>query len=289
MTRKTIDTQQEAWTQKTPYWKQNPAGINKKGLTDFMNRAKKIIVDPCELGDFWEADGNNEKNEIDLSAIITKTYQTSWVEFYNLDNAFHRSSWDFTSEYENGISHKIETESFGYDAKNKLVFLGVKHKENLTLQVFKWPKSIRHHDAMCLARNNGNYESALICWAVELVSIMDAYFKPEYTSIEERKVGIGPKQIRKDGSVKQKQSEYQLVKRKRKLYIVTDERPKSDEPSQKVDWQSRWDVKGHWRRVKGLGKDQWGNPNMGMTWVSEHIKGPDDKPIKKKTIILINH
>lgn len=49
-----------------------------------------------------------------------------------------------------------------------------------------------------------------------------------------------------------------------------------------VDWSHRWVVRGHWR-------NQW-HPRLQQhraTWISEHVKGPEDKPlvVKDKAIL----
>lgn len=50
-----------------------------------------------------------------------------------------------------------------------------------------------------------------------------------------------------------------------------------------IDWTHRWFTRGHWRDVHGLGKDREGNYCIsGKTWVTEHEKGPEDKPLIKK-------
>lgn len=50
-----------------------------------------------------------------------------------------------------------------------------------------------------------------------------------------------------------------------------------------IDWSHRWEVRGHWRRITGMGKDRRGNYGVnGFTWVSSHERGPDDKPLVKK-------
>ena len=63
---------------------------------------------------------------------------------------------------------------------------------------------------------------------------------------------------------------------------------KSDEPilvmGRIVEWSHRFFVRGHWRRTEGkVGKDREGNYNVeDYTWVSEHVKGPEDAPIVMK-------
>jgi hypothetical protein len=52
-----------------------------------------------------------------------------------------------------------------------------------------------------------------------------------------------------------------------------------------VDWKHSWECVGHWRFVKGIGKDRYGEYNKkGRTWVNPCIKG-DGILIKKTRII----
>lgn len=54
-----------------------------------------------------------------------------------------------------------------------------------------------------------------------------------------------------------------------------------------IDWSHQWSVRGHWRRVNGLGKDRNDDYSVhGFTWVTDHIRGPEDKPFIKKTRFL---
>jgi hypothetical protein len=51
-----------------------------------------------------------------------------------------------------------------------------------------------------------------------------------------------------------------------------------------IDWTHRWQVRGHWRRVTGIGKNRAGEYVVsGYTYVSEYEKGPEDAPLIKKT------
>lgn len=55
-------------------------------------------------------------------------------------------------------------------------------------------------------------------------------------------------------------------------------------PTGIIDWSHRWEVRGHWRRVKGLGKDRAGDYVVrGFTWVRDFVKGPADLPLVTKT------
>lgn len=66
-----------------------------------------------------------------------------------------------------------------------------------------------------------------------------------------------------------------VLKKDRKEYEV--------KASRKVDWTHRWEVMGHWRRVKGMGKDQSGKYKVqGYTWVKDFEKGPAEAHLIKK-------
>lgn len=54
-----------------------------------------------------------------------------------------------------------------------------------------------------------------------------------------------------------------------------------------IDWTHRFMVRGHWRQHNGLGKDREGNYCVsGHTWVSEHIRGPEDAPLISKVRVV---
>lgn len=54
-------------------------------------------------------------------------------------------------------------------------------------------------------------------------------------------------------------------------------------PKGKIDFSHRWEVRGHWRRVSGIGKDREGNYEVrGLTWVTNCVKGPEELPLIQK-------
>lgn len=60
--------------------------------------------------------------------------------------------------------------------------------------------------------------------------------------------------------------------------------------SREIDWSMRWWVRGHWRKLPAPevpGKDRNGEYSVnGFTWVTEHLRGPEDKPIRKSTYVM---
>lgn len=66
-----------------------------------------------------------------------------------------------------------------------------------------------------------------------------------------------------------------------------DSRSKEEETTS-IEWSHRWKVRGHWRRVLGIGRDRTGEYRInGATWVREHIRGPEDKVLLNKKRILL--
>lgn len=83
------------------------------------------------------------------------------------------------------------------------------------------------------------------------------------------------------------------TKRKRTIRRVTHVRPKRDQvqlnpmSTRPIDWSNRWFVRGHWRKSQALGKDRSGSYCVqGYTWAVEHVKGPDNQPLLKKTRLV---
>lgn len=57
--------------------------------------------------------------------------------------------------------------------------------------------------------------------------------------------------------------------------------------SREIDWSHRWEVRGHWRKISGIGKDREGAYKIGgHTWVVPHQKGPDHLPVVRKLRVL---
>jgi len=58
--------------------------------------------------------------------------------------------------------------------------------------------------------------------------------------------------------------------------------------SSSIDWSHRWEVRGHWRKFEGMGKDRLGHSRTvnGFTWVIPHVKGPEDKILVPKIRVV---
>lgn len=57
--------------------------------------------------------------------------------------------------------------------------------------------------------------------------------------------------------------------------------------SSHIEWTVAWWVRGHWRKIDGVGKDRYGAyVTYGFTWVTEHLRGDVDGQIKQHTYKL---
>ena len=71
----------------------------------------------------------------------------------------------------------------------------------------------------------------------------------------------------------------------RKIVYVGKKNETLENPSlpKDINWSHRWWVRGHWRKVEGLGKNREGQHcTPGFTWVTEHVKGPEEMVIVNK-------
>lgn len=83
-----------------------------------------------------------------------------------------------------------------------------------------------------------------------------------------------------------------LCKIKSAIHIARKQRPgelKEVLGSFPIDWSHRWEVRGHWRKHPGVGKDRNRSYCIkDFTWVRAHVRGPDDKDLVKKIRIIEN-
>lgn len=55
-----------------------------------------------------------------------------------------------------------------------------------------------------------------------------------------------------------------------------------------VDWSHAFDVRGHWRKIKGVGKNRSGDYCIeGRTWVKPHRKKEELEYVKKQRVVMV--
>jgi hypothetical protein len=119
---------------------------------------------------------------------------------------------------------------------------------------------------------------AMVLQTLLTVAQMTRYLQTEFVDAE-RRTFVERKRMRR-GKLIEELSEFQVIYRKQPHKYD----PKN--PDADVDWQHRWHVRGHWRKVKDIGYDIDGNEMKGWTWVKAHVKGPEDKPLVERTRII---
>jgi hypothetical protein len=92
--------------------------------------------------------------------------------------------------------------------------------------------------------------------------IMQAFWRMarSFVSVPERASRAGRRAAKRANLEREHVTVIQLRRQRHEL-------PESE---RQVDWQCRWMVRGHWRRLHG-GR---------QTWVMPYVKGPDDKPFR---------
>ncbi|MBK9392100.1 MAG: hypothetical protein IPN68_18635 [Bacteroidetes bacterium] len=91
-------------------------------------------------------------------------------------------------------------------------------------------------------------------------------------------------------SVKMKINGEKIQHRINRIIYVASKKQRSEAQahvSKEIDWSHRFEVRGHWRKVDRIGKDREGLYCVeGHTWVKEHVRGPEEMPLIKKTRIV---
>jgi hypothetical protein len=195
----------------------------------------------------------------------TMPFSSVWVEFVEpVAYAQHSDDLDWINQ-----EPVIGFRGVGYDGE-KLRFL---YQEMGDHRAIYGERS--NYEVMLGARNRDN---AILWLAIFALSNMLEYIQPEYVDAVCENFQWGHR-LRSGKSIEH-------VSRIVKIYRKQPNQKTFTGGKSSVDWQHRWHVKGHWRRVKGIGHDADGNEVNGFTWVSPCIKGPEDKPLINKVRLV---
>lgn len=131
---------------------------------------------------------------------------------------------------------------------------------------------------------NGNasngFESLL---TIGLTLIKGAFLDPLKSSdLGEQKVNIRNK-IRTESGTR-------IQKIKKIIYVGDRKEPSNHSiPGTPINWSHAWMVRGHWRKIDGIGKDREGAYTVSkFTWVKAHTKGPEGSDIVSKIRVVKN-
>lgn len=238
-------------------------------IKSYYSTCTKYLIDADEMFEWGE--DNHAGNDDSLYTPFKKV----WIEFRSSANQMQALPW-----WETDLGFDMFIYAAGFDLERNTMFA----------VITDWVKPGRRLMLSCLSIdgsrefNNPDMPADLAPLFMMLrtkISIATKYLQPDNVEFRDKTYSIG-KTMRK-GRLVDRVARFIVASRKAVRYESTP----NDDPTN-VDWQHRWQVCGHWRTVKGIGKDQQGNPVRGFTWVNEHVKGPDDKPLILKTRVVVD-
>jgi len=137
-------------------------------------------------------------------------------------------------------------------------------------------------DLIASIKKNGLYGNEKEVYTTTL-----EYIKSEYLQrLKQPDIG----QISTNKKIKIKTGSKNKTKEIRKIVVIGSGKHKQKKlDGMKISWDysHRWEVRGHWRKCKGMGKDREGDYCIErFTWVKAHEKGPEDAALITKTRVL---
>ena len=173
------------------------------------------------------------------------------------DDLPFRQTWIEFNGYGLKASNDVWIYGCGLDLDSKILHLCVSPNPDGAL------------DFIQVKENHIEYDKS-----VEVFAQLVSFLKPEFVNTTTKSVRIG--HTLKKGKRIDHISDYIVVYRKKPKSIT------KNLGTCPVDWQHRWHQSGHWRKIKGTGKDAEGNEVEERTWVKSCVKGPEDKPLVNK-------
>jgi hypothetical protein len=134
------------------------------------------------------------------------------------------------------------------------------------------------HTYMLIKENNNNNLTSTMCSFInELITHITHKTTKMYIEKQNIKERVGTGKNRALIKIK----ETILIGNKKEVY-------KSNNKNHNIiEWTHKWEVRGHWRKFNGIGKNENGKYIVqGWTWVNHYEKGPEDKMLIIKTRLV---
>lgn len=212
----------------------------------FFDEARKYIVDPRESDSFCMTVEYNHSTSIDL----TRALSSRWFEFFDI-KSFRRLPIQPP-----GGSEGVRILGFGYNQLDDQILFAYGQGDRIML-----------------------YPEAPTPVTCELMLKYTEFIQTEYVNATHKITQIGTR-VKRGKPIKH-YAPYQVIYRKQP---VTKNISSGGEGT--IEWDHRWRVRGHWRKVEGIGKDALGNDIEGLTWIKDFVKGPADKPLLDRPAIV---
>lgn len=132
--------------------------------------------------------------------------------------------------------------------------------------------------------NKGNYHN-IFKYSVLSESVIESKIKSLLSYLKHHQMGVEKTKLKikiGTGADKKHHVIKQIVHIGPKNNLST-----YSETGNKIDWTHRFEVRGHWRKTSGIGKDRSGVYCIqNYTWVKEHTRGDERLPLIKKTRLV---
>ena len=229
--------------------------------TKFFRNCTRFIINTDEFHSWLGDETTYEKQNHELDFSIP--FNQFWFEFF-IDHKRSSMRDTLTGNLLFGA---------GFDLENRLYFalIGKSEDRNVGLISFSIDKPYKVFS---------DTEKSIEAFAHATIRSIGAYLQTEFVDAYQKSFRSGYKIKR--GKLIKLESKYTVIYRKQPIKKTY----QSFESSSEIEWNHRWRVRGHWRRIEGIGKDPEGNKVQGFTWIKECIKGPENKPLLNKPRIV---
>lgn len=229
-------------------------------IVAFFNNAKKFLIEGREFEKFIL---KLPPKPIENDHVLTSPFRSFWVEFLKFPEF-----WRAPAQCSDG-EDMMHLFGVGVDLDQERVYVAQAKGDLARLILVDMP-----------LERGPVHDSDVGVYAI--LNALIVYLQGTHVEAEIKTARIGYK--RKHGRLVPKTTPYAV------LYLKQPAAPKPSESSGscEIAWQHRWKVRGHWRRVVGMGKDPEGQSIKGYTWVRECVKGPEGKPLLDRPTIALN-
>jgi hypothetical protein len=238
----------------------------------FLDRAEKYLIDRSEFVS-WGLENeapHDDATETGLTMDINP--KEIWIELFD----FKMGQSGPIGE----VDGRFELYGAGYSYDEELIFVCSVDNKRKVIQ-------FSQYDFDKLQSMNEDFEAMEFKLnAAWVLGSMCRYLKGKYVKAELKETApLKVPRLRSKNKFKRKPVPYKTAFLKKPDCSDANTPRATYDQRSAVEYSHRWQVRGHWRRVRGCGHDENGNRIIGKTWVRECVRGPSDKPIVKKTTI----
>lgn len=233
-----------------------------KEILSFMKEAEIFCIQPSASDKQISIEKNGAKHEYGAyEDELDSPFQTIWIECSDVNGE------------ESPLTHDFHTTTNSLILTYGILIHEVKPKN---FRIWTYYKINTYDDST----KSFKYNKAKVFETCMIGPIAEYYI----SRINKEAWGVeNPHEVLKIGSGKSKE-----IKRIRRVIHIAPKQVKNKIAigvHKKIDWSHSWTVRGHWRKINGIGKDR-NNQELvyGYTWVNSYLKG-NGELVKKARIV----